>query len=72
MSKGAKKLFMTQPAVSQAIKELEAFYEAILFDRFPQKLYTDMNLKRRLMIIYHRNKCLPVTAQNFIKIVKKQ
>lgn len=39
MSHAAKRLFMTQPSVSQAIKELEDYYEEILFERFPRRLY---------------------------------
>ncbi len=38
MTAAAKKLFMTQPSVSQAIKELEEHYHAVLFERFPKKL----------------------------------
>lgn len=39
MTSAAKKLYMTQPSVSQAIKELENFYEKKLFERLSQKLY---------------------------------
>ncbi len=39
MTNAAKKLYMTQPSVSQAIKELEEYYEEVLFDRFPRTLY---------------------------------
>lgn len=35
----AKKLYISQPAVSTAIKELEAYYGAPLFDRISKKLY---------------------------------
>lgn len=35
----AKKLYISQPAVSTAIKELEAFYGTPLFDRISKKLY---------------------------------
>lgn len=38
MTAAAKKLFMTQPSVSQAIKELESHYKVILFERFPKSL----------------------------------
>ena len=38
MSKAAEALYMTQPAVSQAIAALEEHYGAALFDRFPRKL----------------------------------
>lgn len=39
MSIAAKNLFMTQPSVSQAIKELEEFYNQKLFERLSRKLY---------------------------------
>ncbi len=39
MTTAAKNLYMTQPSVSHAIKELEKFYERPLFDRLSQKLY---------------------------------
>ena len=39
MSAAAKKLFISQPTVSQAIKELEEHYEALLFERIGKKLY---------------------------------
>ncbi|MDK2867549.1 MAG: hypothetical protein PWP38_1864 [Clostridiales bacterium] len=43
MTKAAKQLFMTQPAVSQAIKELETHYEAPLFERMHNKLFRTTN-----------------------------
>lgn len=39
MTIAAKNLFMTQPSVSQAIKELEEFYHHKFFERLSQKLY---------------------------------
>lgn len=39
MTKAAGKLFMSQPSVSQAIRELEEYYNTILFERLSQKLY---------------------------------
>ncbi len=39
MTTAAKNLYMTQPSVSHAIKELEKFYEQALFERLSQKLY---------------------------------
>jgi len=35
----AKKLYISQPAVSTAVKELESFYDTPLFDRISKKLY---------------------------------
>lgn len=39
MTVAAEKLFMTQPSVSQAIKELENYYGVLLFERLAKKLY---------------------------------
>lgn len=38
MTAAAEELFMTQPAVSQTIRELEEHYNTKLFDRFPRRL----------------------------------
>ena len=38
MTAAAEELFMTQPAVSQTIRELEEHYGTKLFDRFPRRL----------------------------------
>lgn len=39
MTAAANKLFMTQPSISQAIKELENYYGVLLFERLSRKLY---------------------------------
>ena len=39
MSLAAQKLYLTQPTVSQAIRELEEHYETRLFDRLSRRLY---------------------------------
>ena len=39
MSDAAKKCFITQPTVSQAIHELENHYQVQLFERLSKKLY---------------------------------
>ena len=38
MTIASKKLYMTQPSVTQAVKELEEFYGVNLFDRFGKKI----------------------------------
>lgn len=39
MTAAANKLFITQPTVSQVIKELEAHYDVVLFERLSRRLY---------------------------------
>ena len=39
MTKAAAKLHMTQPSVSQAIRELEDYYNTPLFERLGRELY---------------------------------
>lgn len=39
MTKAAKKLYLAQPAVSTAIKEMEDHYDVKLFDRISRRLY---------------------------------
>jgi Transcriptional regulator len=39
MTMAAEKLYMTQPAVSQAVKELEQYYQCECFERLYHKLY---------------------------------
>lgn len=39
MTEAAKKLFITQPSVSQTIRELESYYDVKLFERLSKKLY---------------------------------
>jgi len=38
MTRAAKKLYMTQPSITQAMKELEQFYKTNLFDRVGKKI----------------------------------
>lgn len=46
MNKAAKELFISQPTISQAIRELEEYYGVMLFERINQKLYiTDQGKK---------------------------
>lgn len=46
MTKAAAKLHMTQPSVSQAIRELEDYYNTPLFERLGRKLYLSESGKR--------------------------
>ena len=39
MTQAAESLFISQPSVSQAVRELEDYYEVKLFERYPKKLY---------------------------------
>ncbi len=39
ITKAAKKLYMAQPAVSLAVKELEEHYQILLFERMNRKIY---------------------------------
>lgn len=53
MSTTASKFFISQPAVSQAIKELEEYYDVLLFERISKKLYiTDAGKK---LLSYAKN-----------------
>ncbi|MBY9087376.1 LysR family transcriptional regulator, partial [Paenibacillus sp. HN-1] len=39
MTAAGRKLFISQPTVSQAIHELESMYKVVLFERLSRKLY---------------------------------
>lgn len=39
MSAAAKQLYLSQPTVSQAIREMEQHYHGLLFERLGKKLY---------------------------------
>ena len=57
MSAAAEKLYITQPSVSQAIRELEEHYQTLLFERLSKKLFITEAGKR--LYSYAR----PVVAQ---------
>ncbi len=53
MSKAARKLYISQPTVSQAIAELEKYYGVKLFERLSQKLY--LTREGELMLSFSRH-----------------
>ncbi|HOA97760.1 LysR family transcriptional regulator [Acetivibrio saccincola] len=53
MSAAAEKLFISQPTVSQAIRELEEHYGGLLFERLSKKLY--ITKKGQKLLSYARN-----------------
>lgn len=53
MSGAAKKLFMAQPSVSQAIMELERHYDVVLFERLGRRLYLTSAGKKLLEYAHH-------------------
>lgn len=53
MSAAAEKLFISQPTVSQAVKELEEYYGVLLFERIGKKLY--ITEKGEQLLFYARN-----------------
>lgn len=53
MHAAAKKLFISQPSVSQAISELEKEYNVKLFERLSQRLYITDTGQKLLSYAYH-------------------
>lgn len=53
MRLAAEKLYITQPSVSQAIKELEEYYGIRLFERLNQKIYLTEDGERLLSYARH-------------------
>ncbi|MBS4534994.1 LysR family transcriptional regulator [Clostridium sp. D2Q-14] len=53
MTKAAKKLYISQPSVSQAISELEDYYNTKLFERLSKKIYLTKSGKELLSYSYH-------------------
>ena len=47
MTKVAKKLYISQPSISQAIHEIEEERDVILFDRIGKKLFLTENLSTK-------------------------
>jgi DNA-binding transcriptional LysR family regulator len=55
MTKAANALFMTQPSVTQAIKEMEGYYGIMLFSRVSRRIYMT---KQAEMMLEHVNQIL--------------
>lgn len=53
MSNAAKKMFISQPSVSQAIREIEEYYHIRLFERLSQKLYLTLDGEKLLKYARH-------------------
>ena len=53
MTAAAQKLYISQPTVSQAIAELEKYYNVRLFERLSQKLYITEDGKKMLSYARH-------------------
>lgn len=53
MTEAAKRLFIAQPSVSLAVRELEEYYGVRLFDRISKKLYLTETGKRLLQYARH-------------------
>lgn len=64
MTVAANKLFMTQPSVSQAIKELESYYGVILFERLSNKLYITEAGKKLYEYVIHIIKLFDESKDN--------
>lgn len=53
MSNAAKKMYISQPSVSQSIREIEEYYNIKLFERLSQRLY--LTLDGEKLLKYARN-----------------
>ena len=80
MTAAAEELLMTQPAVSQTIRELEKHYETKLFDRYPRRLekgeikelnVTDINLSRTLYLIKYPGKYLSQAVKDLVMLITR-
>lgn len=67
MSLAAKKLYITQPSVSQAISEIEQNYGVKLFERPSNTIkINNVKLGRTFNLVYHKNKYISENIKNFI------
>ncbi|MBF4692677.1 LysR family transcriptional regulator [Fusibacter ferrireducens] len=73
MTEAAKKLYISQPSVSQAIREIETHYNIKLFERFSKKLYITDSGKQYLNYARHITQLFEemersLTHENTLKI----
>ncbi|MEY8001348.1 LysR family transcriptional regulator [Clostridium sp. Mt-5] len=71
MTSASKILFMSQSAVSQAIAELENYYDVRLFERLSRKLYMTMAGKKLLSYARHIIR-MNVEVENDMKSLRKK
>lgn len=70
MSSAAETLFMSQPAVSQAIGELEKYYDVRLFERLSRKLYLTQAGQKLLSYACHMLR-MNAEVENDMKLLNK-
>lgn len=75
MTRAAQNLYLTQPSVSQAIKELETHYGVLLFERLGRKLYPTkegeilyQNCSQILSYYQHLEDTLSMQAETSLRI----
>lgn len=70
MSNAAKKMYISQPSVSQAIREIEEYYHIRLFERLSQKLYLTLDGEKLLKYARHIVSTFENMEQEFKSIDK--
>ena len=68
MSMAAEQLYITQPSVSQAVRELEDHYQILLFERLSKKLYITEDGKK----LYVTAKQLVTQFENLEESMRKE
>lgn len=72
MRQAAEELFISQPSVSQAIREIEQQYNVVLFERLSKKLYITDQGERLLKHAYHVVESFKTMEQDIISMGTKQ
>lgn len=67
MNTAAKKLFLSQPTISQAIRELEEYYNTRLFDRLSRRLHITPLGQELLVNAYQVIRQFDLLEQNMLK-----